>query len=590
VRRFLAGLLILLLVAGIAFSGRDTTTSALQFCTPKPTLMQRGTSIASRIGSVVPALSRPLPTERFAINIRGAWYTLGYWFGVMGAAMGGKPAPEPVIEPVDCSVLFDPCKDETGNSGIPYNPKSASLAGPALAADALRRAGFPADEIPTFVAIAKHETGFRNISGPTVGAGTMRGMWQLNDQYWKLDNWQDPYANAVMAKRVRDESVQTRGNPYYPWSTWRAAVRDAGTYARYGTPVPAGGGGEVAAAAVAPAPTAPKTSLDQGGESFTPDSDCSAVGLGVTIGTWNTAGKIGNSPAQINASAGFADVVGLQEIRDNARLRPAGYGVTPGSMAVPIIWNRAKLDLVKWRREDSLKGYAKDKSVVWAIFKVKASGAQFAVVNTHQLVEGGKGWHVQAAKVSDVVKRLQGHGLPTVLVGDMNAGQAEVAAAFGAAGVGGSIDRIIGYGVKPTKPAELSFAGSDHHRRLATFAAAAPTKASGAAASIAGSQYAGGSGEAGIRAMAKAHGAPFNPHTDPQGMTAADLTSSGKQNTDLAEDLRAHHEELGIRYVISQMRIASDREGWVWRPYSPITNAGDFRHTGHVHVSYGGTS
>jgi hypothetical protein len=69
-------------------------------------------------------------------------------------------------------------------------------------------------------------------------------------------------------------------------------------------------------------------------------------------------------------------------------------------------------------------------------------------------------------------------------------------------------------------------------------------------------------------------------------MTAADLTSSGQQNTDLAEDLRAHHAELGIRYVISQMRIASDREGWVWRPYSPITNAGDFRHVGHVHVSY----
>jgi hypothetical protein len=308
--------------------------------------------------------------------------------------------------------------------------------------------------------------------------------------------------------------------------------------------------------------------------------------LGVTIGTWNTAGKIGNSPATINAAAGFADVVGLQEIRDNARLRPAGYGVTPGSMAVPIIWNRAKIDLVKWRREDSLNGYAKDKSVVWAVFSVKASGARFAVVNTHQLVEGGRGWIRQAAKVSDVVKRLQGHGLPTVLVGDMNAGEAEVAAAFGAAGVGGSIDRIIGYGVKPTKPVELSFAGSDHHRRLATFATA-PTKA---APSIAGSKYAGGSGEAGIRAMAKAHGAPFNPHTDPQGMTAADLTSSGQQNTDLAEDLRAHHDELGIRYVISQMRIASPRENWVWRDYSPITNAGDFRHTGHVHVSYGGTS
>jgi hypothetical protein len=585
VRKFLTGLLILLLVAGIAFSGRNHVTTAAEFCTPKPNLMQRGTSIASRIGSVVPALSKPLPTERFAANIKGAWWTLGYWLGIMGAAMSGRPAPEAVIEPVDCSVLFDPClaPQQAPKVAQPYDPKSASLTGPALAADALRKAGFPADEIPTFVAIAKHETGFRNISGPTVGAGTMRGMWQLNDAYWQIPNWQDPYANARKAKEVRDESVQTRGNPYYPWSTWRAAVRDAGDYARYGTPVPAGGGGELAAAAMASAAVAPRAPLDSQPDPFVPDpAQCSPTtsGLGVTVGTWNTAGKIGNSAAQINAAAGFADVVGLQEIRDNTRLRPAGYGVTPGSMAVPIIWNRAKVDLIRWRREDSLNGYARDKSVVWAVFEVKASGARFAVVNTHQLVEGGKGWIKQAAKVSAVVKRLQGDGLPTVLVGDMNAGESEVAAAFGDAGVGGSIDRLIGYGGKMSNPAELSFAGSDHHRRLATFAAATAPKTSGPV----------GSGEAGIRAMAKAHGAPFNPHTDPQGMSAADLTSSGKQNTDLAEDLRAHHAELGIRYVISQMRIASDREGWAWRDYSPITNAGDFRHVGHVHVSYGGTS
>jgi hypothetical protein len=220
-------------------------------------------------------------------------------------------------------------------------------------------------------------------------------------------------------------------------------------------------------------------------------------------------------------------VVGLQEIRDNARLRPAGYGVTETDAAVPIIWNRAKVDLIRWRREDSLNGYARDKSVVWAVFEVKASGSRFAVVNTHQLVEGGRGWIKQAAKVSAVVKRLQADGLPTVLVGDMNAGQAEVAAAFGDAGVGGSIDRLIGYGGKMSNPAELSFAGSDHHRRLATFAAATAPKDSGPV----------GSGEAGIRAMAKAHGAPFNPHTDPQGMTAADLTSSGQHERGLNLDL-----------------------------------------------------
>jgi hypothetical protein len=585
VRKSLTGLLVLLLVAGIAFSGRDTTTTAAEFCTPKPNLMQRGTSIASRIGSVVPALSKPLPTERFAANIKGAWWTLGYWLGVMGAAMSGRPASEAVIEPIDCSVLFDPCLAPRQGPQVaqPYDPKSASLTGPALAADALRRVA-PSDskwlaDIPLGVAVAEFESSFTPTASNSVLSGHV-GFWQIsgdNAAHFKLGDRNDPYANARYAYAL----WKGRGGTWSKdWSVYKTALANQGKYARYGTPVPAGGGGELAAAAVAPAAVAPRDPLDSQPDPFIPDpAQCSPTtsGLGVTVGTWNTAGKIGNSPAQINAAAGFADVVGLQEIRDNTRLRPAGYGVTPGSMAVPIIWNRAKLDLVRWRREDSLNGYAKDKSVVWAVFEVKASGARFAVVNTHQLVEGGRGWIRQAAKVSSVVKRLQGDGLPTVLVGDMNAGQAEVAAAFGDAGVGGSIDRLIGYGDKMSNPAELSFAGSDHHRRLATFAAAATApKDSGPV----------GSGEAGIRAMAKAHGAPFNPHTDPQGMSAADLTSSGQQNTDLAEDLRAHHDELGIRYVISQMRIASPRENWVWRDYSPITNAGDFRHVGHVHVSY----
>lgn len=96
-----------------------------------------------------------------------------------------------------------------------------------------------------------------------------------------------------------------------------------------------------------------------------------------------------------------------------------------------------------------------------------------------------------------------------------------------------------------------------------------------------------GGGAGGIRRVANA----FNPtyiasHRDPQGGAAFDIGSSGQKNTDIGNALRAAHSRLGLRYVIRQMQIASPRQGWAWRPYSPITGSGDFRHVDHVHVSY----
>lgn len=48
----------------------------------------------------------------------------------------------------------------------------------------------------------------------------------------------------------------------------------------------------------------------------------------------------------------------------------------------------------------------------------------------------------------------------------------------------------------------------------------------------------------------------------------------------------AHRERLGLTYIIADMQIASASKGWVWRPYKPITNTGDFRHVRHVHFSF----
>ena len=95
-----------------------------------------------------------------------------------------------------------------------------------------------------------------------------------------------------------------------------------------------------------------------------------------------------------------------------------------------------------------------------------------------------------------------------------------------------------------------------------------------------------GGGYSGIKKIASAMGGGWSPHRDPQGGPAVDIASSGKRNNNIANAMRSNHGKLGLRYVISQMRIASARSGWKWRGYSPITNKGDWRHVGHVHVSY----
>ena len=171
-KRFLILALAVLVVAGLAFTDRETDPrlAALKLCTPKPSKFDRGTMIASKVGSIVPAMNKPLPYDAMAETARGAWHTVGYWVGVMGAAMDGRPTPVAAPEPVDCSTVLNACLALGGGHPATVASSRSSLTGAALAADALRAAGFPADEIPTFVAIAEHESG----SAPTAAAPTVR--------------------------------------------------------------------------------------------------------------------------------------------------------------------------------------------------------------------------------------------------------------------------------------------------------------------------------------------------------------------------------------------------------------------------------
>lgn len=120
-------------------------------------------------------------------------------------------------------------------------------------------------------------------------------------------------------------------------------------------------------------------------------------------------------------------------------------------------------------------------------------------------------------------------------------------------------------------------------------AAAAKAAAAAAAAGGGNGGYSGpvGGGASGIRRIANSfHPSYIAGHRDPQGGPAFDIGSSGQKNSNIANALRSNHGKLGLRYVISRMKIASARSGWRWRAYTPITGSGDFRHVGHVHVSY----
>lgn len=100
----------------------------------------------------------------------------------------------------------------------------------------------------------------------------------------------------------------------------------------------------------------------------------------------------------------------------------------------------------------------------------------------------------------------------------------------------------------------------------------------------------GASGKAGIEALAQSKGLQATAHLDPSGKPSFDLFASGAANTALAEELRVNHARYGLTYVISQMRIASEKSGWAWRDYTPIQSTGDFRHDIHVHVTYGNST
>jgi len=249
---------------------------------------------------------------------------------------------------------------------------------------------------------------------------------------------------------------------------------------------------------------------------------------------------------------------------------------------------------------DSIPMLASDGEHMWTAKETEAAGGHKGVAMLRAAV----------LKMGNPLRRRRGGAInngPGNKNGRLNKGNAKLAALMGefsAPGFKGAVTKHGAFGRLDDLYASKALAGNN--QRAATYFAdigklmkdsqtrsAAAKKAADAAkaASMAGGNggYTGpvGSGGAGIRKIARSYNPSYiAAHRDPQGGPAFDIGSSGAKNSNIANALRSNHGKLGLRYVISRMRIASGKGGWGWRRYSPIASTGDFRHVNHVHVSY----
>ncbi|WP_344808345.1 peptidoglycan DD-metalloendopeptidase family protein [Microlunatus ginsengisoli] len=199
------------------------------------------------------------------------------------------------------------------------------------------------------------------------------------------------------------------------------------------------------------ADTTSPAALPDGSDAPAPNPDPAAA-LDVGVGSWNVlktnsvAGIVGGLAAL--AAAG-ADVIGLQEVTPGSkraalreRLGP-DWGMTDADNAVPIVWRRARVDLVAEHSRQVLgpthvEGGSggtlfSPRSVQWSEFAARGTGARFAVVNHHLLpgIEAGgrpdpdRPRRVAAAeKQMDtalaVADRFRAAGVATMVTGDHN--------------------------------------------------------------------------------------------------------------------------------------------------------------------------
>lgn len=135
------------------------------------------------------------------------------------------------------------------------------------------------------------------------------------------------------------------------------------------------------------------------------------------------------------------DILGLQEATTN-QVSPLAYflddykwvgvGRDDGKKAgeyMAVFYNKKKLSLVKWGTfwlsetpDTPSKGWdaAYFRTATWCLFKDKASGKKYFVVNTHLDNEGAEARANGLSLILDKIAAMNGEGLPVVVMGDFN--------------------------------------------------------------------------------------------------------------------------------------------------------------------------
>lgn len=194
----------------------------------------------------------------------------------------------------------------------------------------------------------------------------------------------------------------------------------------------------------------------------TPSPTPTAQTATFNVTSWNSAfSNKTNVGKSIKALAVNSDIVGVQEThkpsqRKNIKsqllcstCRYAGYvqnyshsGSSPAS--TPILWNKAKFDLVKKgyyqmsKRVTNIKDSSKGKTVsakyiTWVKLRDKATASSFYVLNLHTVASVEKGGSpntknktrlkLYAQEMKELVKRVNAFkktGLPIIVIGDFN--------------------------------------------------------------------------------------------------------------------------------------------------------------------------
>ena len=222
-------LLLWALVAGVQGPSKVSVTCG----TVSTPLAQRGVAAAQSAGGAVQKLANEDVTrDQVTAAIKGMGRMLKLWWWAFGGSVRGEQ-PHPEVTALTTAATTAQAQALSaagcGQASTCGSPSSAAVTGTGRAMVEAAAAQFwSGQDLAVAVAIAGAESSFNPDppNPPTVGGGTMRGLWQINDgAHPQLVNspgrdWRNPADNAWMAHEVWLQA----GRSWSPWSTYTRAV------------------------------------------------------------------------------------------------------------------------------------------------------------------------------------------------------------------------------------------------------------------------------------------------------------------------------------------------------------------------------